>query len=59
MSTATDQLVLRKNIPKNMAIKPPIMFSLASWTAKTRSGMLMRRLMPQMKGSIHSNFGLS
>ena len=27
-------------MPKNMAIKPPIMLSLASWTANTRSGML-------------------
>ena len=37
----TDQFVFRKNIPKNIATKPPMMFSLASWTATTSKGMLM------------------
>ena len=30
-------------MPKNIAIKPPIMLSLASWTAKTSSGILERK----------------
>ena len=89
---------MRKNIPKNIATKPPRMLSLANCTATTRRGMLerkrndrfkdqqkrkealaskinkkkkvddwfkaqeawkhlIRRLAPQMKGSIHSNLG--
>ena len=40
---STDQLVLRKNMPKNIATKPPRMLSLANCTATTRRGMLGKK----------------
>ena len=58
MSTATDQLVLRKHMPKKMMMKAPPKLSLARKIPATRKGMLMRRLAPQITGSIHSYLGL-
>lgn len=59
MSTATDQLKLRKIIPMQMTMKLMTICSLEMRIPVMRMGRLMRRLTPQMTGSIHMNRGLS
>ena len=58
MSTATDQLVLRKHIPMKMIPKATSRWFLQRNMPPTKKGMLTKRLTPQMTGSIHSYFGL-
>ena len=58
MSTATDQFVLRKHMPKKRMMKASPRLSLAMRMPTNRKGMLMIRLAPQMTGSIHSYLGL-
>ena len=59
MSTATDQLKLRKIIPMKTMMKLTRIMFLAIMTPQIRMGRLMRRLPPQMIGSIQWNLGLS
>ena len=59
MSTATDQLKLRKIIPMKTMMKLTRIMFLAIMTPQISMGRLMRRLPPQMIGSIHWNLGLS
>ena len=59
MSTATDQLKLRKIIPMKTMMKLTMIMFLAIMTPPMRMGRLITRLTPQMIGSIHWNFGLS
>lgn len=59
ISTATDQLKLRKIIPIKTMMKLTRIVFLAIMTPPMRMGRLMTRLTPQMTGSIHWNLGLS
>ena len=59
MSTATDQLKFRKIIPMKTMMKLTRIVVLAIMTPHIRKGRLMRRLPPQMIGSIQWNLGLS